>query len=97
MYVFVGAGRYIPGSGPAPTASTAVADPFTGRTASHTVCTITVLYMYKYASCVSSGGSAYSSAALQKSVTNIYFPKTDGVMFEQANAMQILGKSFAQS
>lgn len=46
---------------------------------------------------VSSGGSAYSSAALQNSVTNIYFPKTDGVMFEQANATQIMCKSSPQS
>lgn len=46
--------------------------------------------------CLSSGSSAYSSAALQKSVTNIYFPKTDGVMFEQANPTQILSKSASQ-
>ncbi|XP_030636039.1 phospholipase A-2-activating protein isoform X2 [Chanos chanos] len=38
------------------------------------------------------GGSAYSSAALQKTSTNIYFPKTDGVTFEQANAAQIFAK-----
>uniref|UniRef100_A0AAY5ERZ7 Phospholipase A-2-activating protein n=1 Tax=Electrophorus electricus TaxID=8005 RepID=A0AAY5ERZ7_ELEEL len=38
------------------------------------------------------GGSAYSLAVLQKAATNIYFPKTDGVMFEQANATQILAK-----
>ncbi|KAM9833462.1 phospholipase A-2-activating protein-like isoform X2 [Syngnathus typhle] len=39
------------------------------------------------------GGGAYSSAgaAGQKS-TNIYFPKTDGVTFEQANVSQIVGK-----
>lgn len=38
------------------------------------------------------GGGAYSSAALRQMITNIYFPKTDGVTFEQANASQIIGK-----
>ncbi|XP_037539850.1 phospholipase A-2-activating protein [Nematolebias whitei] len=37
------------------------------------------------------GKGAYSSAA-QKQPTNIYFPKTDGVTFEQANASQIIAK-----
>lgn len=40
------------------------------------------------------GGGAYSSAALRQTATNIYFPKTDGVTFEQANATQIIGKYF---
>lgn len=38
------------------------------------------------------GGGAYSSAALRQMTTNIYFPKTDGVTFEQANTLQIIGK-----
>lgn len=38
------------------------------------------------------GGGAYSSAALRQKSTNIYFPKTDGVTFEQANATQIIGE-----
>ncbi len=38
------------------------------------------------------GGGAYSSAALRQT-TNIYFPKTDGVTFEQANTSQIIGKN----
>uniref|UniRef100_A0A3B3BLN7 Phospholipase A2-activating protein n=1 Tax=Oryzias melastigma TaxID=30732 RepID=A0A3B3BLN7_ORYME len=38
------------------------------------------------------GGGAYSSAALRQTSTNIYFPKTDGVTFEQANASQIISK-----
>uniref|UniRef100_A0A671NI90 Phospholipase A-2-activating protein n=1 Tax=Sinocyclocheilus anshuiensis TaxID=1608454 RepID=A0A671NI90_9TELE len=38
------------------------------------------------------GGSAYSSSSLPKATTNIFFPSTDGVMFEQANSTQILGK-----
>nr|XP_057923189.1 phospholipase A-2-activating protein [Doryrhamphus excisus] len=38
------------------------------------------------------GGGAYSSAALQQKTTNVYFPKTDGVTFEQANISQIMGK-----
>uniref|UniRef100_A0A8K9WZG3 Phospholipase A-2-activating protein n=1 Tax=Oncorhynchus mykiss TaxID=8022 RepID=A0A8K9WZG3_ONCMY len=36
------------------------------------------------------GGGAYSSAASRQTSTNIYFPKTDGVTFEQANATQIM-------
>lgn len=40
------------------------------------------------------GGGAYSSAALRQTATNIYFPKTDGVTFEQANATQIIGECF---
>lgn len=38
------------------------------------------------------GGGAYSSAALRQTTTNIYFPKTDGVTFEQANISQIIAK-----
>ncbi|XP_067381093.1 phospholipase A-2-activating protein isoform X2 [Channa argus] len=38
------------------------------------------------------GGGAYSSAALRQKTTNIYFPKTDGVTFEQANTPQIIAK-----
>uniref|UniRef100_A0A8C7NHR0 Phospholipase A-2-activating protein n=1 Tax=Oncorhynchus mykiss TaxID=8022 RepID=A0A8C7NHR0_ONCMY len=36
------------------------------------------------------GEGAYSSAASRQTSTNIYFPKTDGVTFEQANATQIM-------
>uniref|UniRef100_A0A8D3DNM3 Phospholipase A-2-activating protein n=1 Tax=Scophthalmus maximus TaxID=52904 RepID=A0A8D3DNM3_SCOMX len=36
------------------------------------------------------GGGAYSSAALRQIATNIYFPKTDGVTFDQANTTQII-------
>uniref|UniRef100_G3Q7X6 PFU domain-containing protein n=1 Tax=Gasterosteus aculeatus aculeatus TaxID=481459 RepID=G3Q7X6_GASAC len=38
------------------------------------------------------GGGAYSSAAFRQTATNIYFPKTDGVTFEQANSSQIMAK-----
>uniref|UniRef100_A0A8C5I6L2 Phospholipase A2-activating protein n=1 Tax=Gouania willdenowi TaxID=441366 RepID=A0A8C5I6L2_GOUWI len=38
------------------------------------------------------GSGAYSSADLRQRATNSYFPKTDGVMFEQANASQIIAK-----
>lgn len=38
------------------------------------------------------GGGAFSSAALRQTSTNKYFPKTDGVTFEQANATQIMAK-----
>ena len=41
------------------------------------------------------GGGAYSSAAFRQTATNIYFPKTDGVTFDQANATQIMGKKVA--
>ncbi len=43
----------------------------------------------------SAGGGAYSSAALGQTTTNIYFPKTDGVTFEQANTSQIIGEPFS--
>ncbi|MEQ2236845.1 hypothetical protein ILYODFUR_016769 [Ilyodon furcidens] len=38
------------------------------------------------------GKGAYSSAAQRQTQTNVYFPKTDGVTFEQANAPQIIAK-----
>uniref|UniRef100_A0A1A8L2W5 Phospholipase A2-activating protein n=1 Tax=Nothobranchius pienaari TaxID=704102 RepID=A0A1A8L2W5_9TELE len=38
------------------------------------------------------GKGAYSSAGLKRTPTNIYFPKTDGVTFDQANASQIMAK-----
>uniref|UniRef100_A0A674EMQ7 Phospholipase A2-activating protein n=1 Tax=Salmo trutta TaxID=8032 RepID=A0A674EMQ7_SALTR len=38
------------------------------------------------------GEGAYSSAASRQTSTNIYFPKTDSVTFEQANATQIMAK-----
>ncbi|XP_053485199.1 phospholipase A-2-activating protein [Ictalurus furcatus] len=86
---FTGAGRYIPGS--ADPRQGFGADPFTGAgryipgSGAAPPASTGVADPF-------TGGSAYSSAALQKSVTNIYFPKTDGVMFEQANATQILAK-----
>ncbi|XP_062850294.1 phospholipase A-2-activating protein [Trichomycterus rosablanca] len=86
---FTGAGRYIPGG--ADSQQPFGADPFTGAGR----------YIPESGPTVSgstgiadpfTGGSAYASAAVQNSVTNIYFPKTDGVMFEQANTTQIIGK-----
>uniref|UniRef100_A0A674D7I8 Phospholipase A2-activating protein n=1 Tax=Salmo trutta TaxID=8032 RepID=A0A674D7I8_SALTR len=53
------------------------ADPFTGKATGSTSAI---------------GGGAYSSAASRQTSTNIYFPKTDGVTFEQANATQIMAK-----
>ncbi|CAB1345156.1 unnamed protein product [Coregonus sp. 'balchen'] len=38
------------------------------------------------------GEGAYSSTASRQTSTNIYFPKTDGVTFEQANATQKMAK-----
>uniref|UniRef100_A0AAR2LHM7 Phospholipase A2-activating protein n=1 Tax=Pygocentrus nattereri TaxID=42514 RepID=A0AAR2LHM7_PYGNA len=86
---FTGSGRYIPG---APDSRQGFGtDPFTGAgryiPGSGTTGTTPAGIADPF-----TGGSAYSSAAFQKSVTNIYFPKTDGVMFEQANPTQILGK-----
>ncbi|KAF5905437.1 phospholipase A-2-activating protein, partial [Clarias magur] len=86
---FTGAGRYIPGS--ADPRQGFGGDPFTGAgryipgSGPASAASTGVADPF-------TGGSAYSSAALQKAATNIYFPKTDGVMFEQANATQILAK-----
>ncbi|XP_052004239.1 phospholipase A-2-activating protein-like [Xyrauchen texanus] len=85
---FTGGGRYIPGLGGG--SQGFGADPFTGAGryipgsgSTGTVPSVADPF---------TGGSAYSSASLQKATTNIFFPNTDGVMFEQANATQILGK-----
>ncbi|XP_028835097.1 phospholipase A-2-activating protein [Denticeps clupeoides] len=86
---FTGSGRYIPGT--SDREGGYGADPFTGSGR----------YIPGTGSTVSApagvadpftGGSAYSSSGVRQTITNIYFPKTDGVMFEQANATQILGK-----
>uniref|UniRef100_A0A673J5J5 Phospholipase A-2-activating protein-like n=1 Tax=Sinocyclocheilus rhinocerous TaxID=307959 RepID=A0A673J5J5_9TELE len=53
---------------------------------------VVVDHVHKYTSQSSLGGSAYSSSSAPKATTNIFFPNTDGVMFEQANTTQILGK-----
>ncbi|XP_072542884.1 phospholipase A-2-activating protein [Salminus brasiliensis] len=86
---FTGSGRYIPGS--ADGRQGFGADPFTGAgryiPGSGSTDTTPAGVADPF-----TGRNAYSSAALQKSVTNIYFPKTDGVMFEQANPTQILAK-----
>ncbi|XP_076144610.1 phospholipase A-2-activating protein [Alosa pseudoharengus] len=87
---FTGSGRYIPGASDDGLRGGA-ADPFTGAG------------RYIPGSGPSppgsagvadpfTGGSAYSSASNRQTRTNIYFPKTDGVTFEQANATQILAK-----
>ncbi|XP_051985714.1 phospholipase A-2-activating protein [Xyrauchen texanus] len=85
---FTGAGRYIPGSGAG--SQGFGGDPFTGagRYIPGAGSTGTV----PSGADPFTGGSSYSSASLQKATTNVYFPNTDGVMFEQANATQILGK-----
>ncbi|KAL6490713.1 hypothetical protein MHYP_G00010580 [Metynnis hypsauchen] len=86
---FTGSGRYIPGA--LDSRQGFGTDPFTGAgryiPGSGTTGTTPAGIADPF-----TGGSAYSSAAFQKSVTNIYFPKTDGVMFEQANPTQILAK-----
>ncbi|XP_036407186.1 phospholipase A-2-activating protein [Megalops cyprinoides] len=86
---FTGSGRYIPGA--SDSTEGFGADPFTGSgryiPGSGPSATAPVGVVDPF-----TGGSAYSSAALQQPATNIYFPKTDAVTFEQANATQILAK-----
>lgn len=85
---FTGSGRYVPGAADGRTGFGA--DPFTGSgryipgsgsTGGSTGATDPF-----------TGGGAYSSAAFRQTATNIYFPKTDGVTFDQANATQIMAK-----
>ncbi|KAK7170036.1 hypothetical protein R3I94_000318 [Phoxinus phoxinus] len=86
---FTGAGRYIPGSGEG--SHGFGIDPFTGAgryiPGSESTGTVPSGGADPF-----TGGSAYSSSSRQKATTNIFFPNTDGVMFEQANITQILGK-----
>ncbi|KAM6949077.1 phospholipase A-2-activating protein [Aplochiton taeniatus] len=86
---FTGSGRYVPGSADGRTGFGA--DPFTGSgryipgsgPPSGAPAGVTDPF---------TGGGAFSSAALRQTSTNVYFPKTDGVTFEQANATQIMAK-----
>ncbi|XP_072314708.1 phospholipase A-2-activating protein [Eucyclogobius newberryi] len=88
---FTGGNRYVPGSSDGN--SGFGADPFTGAgryipgsdsgTNSRALAGVADPF---------TGGGAYSSAALRQTATNIYFPKTDGVSFEQANIPQIVAK-----
>ncbi|KAK7909706.1 hypothetical protein WMY93_014390 [Mugilogobius chulae] len=88
---FTGGNRYVPGS--SSNNSGFGADPFTGAgryipgSDSGTNLSGPVGVADPF-----TGGGAYSSAALRQSTTNIYFPKTDGVSFEQANISQIIAK-----
>uniref|UniRef100_A0A669BZ62 Phospholipase A2-activating protein n=1 Tax=Oreochromis niloticus TaxID=8128 RepID=A0A669BZ62_ORENI len=85
---FTGGARYIPGSS-SDTAGLG-ADPFTGAgryipgSGPNPGAPVGVADPF-------TGGGAYSSSALRQT-TNIYFPKTDGVTFEQANSSQIIAK-----
>ncbi|CAG5929311.1 unnamed protein product [Menidia menidia] len=86
---FTGGARYIPGaSDDIPSFG---ADPFTGTgryipgSDSNTSAPVGVADPF-------TGGGANSAAASRQTSTNIYFPKTDGVTFEQANASQIIAK-----
>ncbi|KAL4641576.1 phospholipase A-2-activating protein isoform X1 [Arapaima gigas] len=86
---FTGSARYIPGTSDSRTEFGI--DPFTGSgryipgTGPGPVPSAGVADPF-------TGRGAYSSAALQQSVNNIYFPKKDAVTFDQANATQILAK-----
>ncbi|KAM3857742.1 phospholipase A-2-activating protein [Diretmus argenteus] len=85
---FTGSGRYIPGASDRAGMGN---DPFTGSgryiPGSDTPTGAPVGVPDPF-----TGGGAYSSATLRQTSTNIYFPKTDGVTFEQANATQIIAK-----
>uniref|UniRef100_A0A674EMV8 Phospholipase A-2-activating protein n=1 Tax=Salmo trutta TaxID=8032 RepID=A0A674EMV8_SALTR len=86
---FTGSGRYIPGA--ADNRAGFGADPFTGTgryipgSGTPTGAPVGVADPF-------TGEGAYSSAASRQTSTNIYFPKTDSVTFEQANATQIMAK-----
>lgn len=69
-----------------------MADPFTGKAHSREAARLRRVKELRCAR--SSGGDAYSSAALRHA-TNIYFPKTDALTFEQANTSQIFGEGVA--
>ncbi|XP_029931915.1 phospholipase A-2-activating protein [Myripristis murdjan] len=86
---FTGTGRYIPGSSDSRTGFGA--DPFTGSGRYIPGSDVTTGAPAGVADPFT-GGGAYSSAALRQTSTNIYFPKTDGVTFEQANTTQIIAK-----
>uniref|UniRef100_A0A8C4HYB8 Phospholipase A-2-activating protein n=1 Tax=Dicentrarchus labrax TaxID=13489 RepID=A0A8C4HYB8_DICLA len=85
---FTGGARYIPGASDGP-----VVDPRT-HGARHLCFVFNPLMLHSlvYTPLYSAGGGAYSSAALRQTATNIYFPKTDGVTFEQASVPQIIAK-----
>ena len=81
---FIGSGRYVPGAADDTTGFGA--DPFTGSgryIPGSGTSGVTAPF---------TGGGAYSSAAFRQTATNIYFPKTDGMTFDQANATQIIAK-----
>ncbi|TRY96521.1 hypothetical protein DNTS_014704 [Danionella cerebrum] len=86
---FTGAGRYIPGS--VGGGQGFGADPFTGA-GRYIPGTGSTGAVPSGGADPFTGGGAYSSSSLAKATTNIFFPNTDGVMFEQANTTQILGK-----
>ncbi|XP_061566356.1 phospholipase A-2-activating protein [Cololabis saira] len=86
---FTGGARYIPGS--SDDQSNFGADPFTGTgryipgSGPNPTPPVGVADPF-------TGGGAYSSQALKQTSANIFFPKTDGVTFEQANTSQIIAK-----
>ncbi|XP_039997560.1 phospholipase A-2-activating protein [Xiphias gladius] len=86
---FTGAARYIPGS--SDDRPGFGADPFTGSgryipgSGPSPNAPVGVADPF-------TGGGAYSSADIRQTATNIYFPKIDGVTFEQANTTQITAK-----
>ncbi|XP_062240271.1 phospholipase A-2-activating protein [Platichthys flesus] len=86
---FTGGARYIPGA--SDNRQGFGADPFTGSgryiPGSSETTTAPVGGSDPF-----TGRESYSSAARKQIGTNIYFPKTDGVTFEQANVIQIIDK-----
>ncbi|CAB1452363.1 unnamed protein product [Pleuronectes platessa] len=86
---FTGGARYIPGA--SDNRQGFGADPFTGSgryiPGSGDTTTAPVGGSDPF-----TGRESYSSATRRQIGTNIYFPKTDGVTFEQANVIQIIDK-----
>ncbi|XP_046904858.1 phospholipase A-2-activating protein [Hypomesus transpacificus] len=86
---FTGSGRYIPGASDGRAGFGA--DPFTGS-GRYIPGSEMPTGMPAAGTDPFTGGGAYTSAARRHTAANMYFPKTDGVTFDQANSLQILAK-----
>ncbi|XP_062304996.1 phospholipase A-2-activating protein [Osmerus eperlanus] len=86
---FTGSGRYIPGASDGRAGFGA--DPFTGS-GRYIPGSEMPAGMPAAGTDPFTGGGAYTSAARRQTAANMYFPKTDGVTFDQANSVQILAK-----
>ncbi|XP_068164311.1 phospholipase A-2-activating protein [Antennarius striatus] len=86
---FTGGARYVPGS--SDNRSSLGTDPFTGS-GRYIPGSVSNLSAPLGVADPFTGGGAYTSAANRQAATNVYFPNTDGVTFEQANTTQIIAK-----